>query len=189
MSYVFLFFVFFYTSACKEPDASTSNKDISIENNQNQTPIPYKEREITHQTLQQLLQKSDLQFHFEQQTQLDDGIMVPLQNATKEFHISVQHISSPPMLYMSVNDYLWLDQSKTPRSTSFTLTQIAIQNHAIVGAKIQLNPRNGAITFAHEIHIPNGIDEDVFVQSVEHMVEEAIRHYPMLKASLEEDGY
>ena len=189
MSCVFLFFVIFCISACSQSDVPTSNNGVVLQQTEKEPSSQSLSVEITHQTLLELLKKSNLQFQFEQRVELDDGLIVPLQNASKDFQISVQHIPSPPMLYISVNDYLWLDQSKTPRSTSFTLTQIAIQNHAIVGSKIQLNPKNGAITFAHEMHIPNGVDEDVFVQSLEHMVLEALRHYPMLKASLEEDGY
>ena len=40
-----------------------------------------------------------------------------------------------------------------------------------------------------KIHIPNGLDRDVFLQSLHQMLEEGLRNYPMLKASLEEDGY
>ena len=98
-------------------------------------------------------------------------------------------MSSPLIVYISINDYLWLDQSKNPRSTAFALTQIAVQNHQVIGAKIQLNPQDGAITIAQEIHIPNGLDQDVFLQSMHQILEEGLRNYPMLKASLQEDGY
>ena len=119
---------------------------------------------------------------------LDDGILYHSRPNTKHLPLRFNKFLSPA-IYISINDYLWLDQSKTPRSTSFALTQIAVQNHQIIGAKIQLNPQNGAITIAHEIHIPNGLNRDVFLQSLHQMLEEGLRNYPMLKASLEEDGY
>ena len=177
MSYNFTFFSLFLTFACLIPSKTQERKEIIIQKN------------IENDTFVQLLKKSNFTFDVENVKMLDDGILVPLMTTYKTFTIAIQHISSPVIIYISINDYLWLDQSKSPRSTAFALTQIAVQNHQIIGAKIQLNPQNGAITIAHEIHIPNGLDQDVFLQSLHQMLEEGLRSYPMLKASLEEDGY
>ena len=177
MSYNFTFFSLFLTLGCFTPSQNLESKEMINPKN------------IDNEIFVQLLKKSHFTFDFEKIKTLDDGILVPLTTKYKTFTIAVQQISSPVLIYISINDYLWLDQSKTPRSTSFTLTQIAVQNHQIIGAKIQLNPQNGAITIAHEIHIPNGLDRDVFLQSLHQMLEEGLQNYPMLKASLEEDGY
>jgi hypothetical protein len=180
MSCNFTFFTFFFILGC----SPTSQKVDLLDQ---KAPVVY--RVLDNNVFIELLQKSHLSFHFEKIKELDDGILLPLVVQDYKFQLAVQYIPSPPMIYLSINDYLWLDQSKTPRSTSFTLTQIAVQNHEVVGAKIQLNPQNGSITFAHEIHIPNGLYHDVFLQSLHQLVDEAVRNYPMLKASLEENGY
>ena len=177
MSYNFTFFSLFSTLGCFTPSQNQEDDKVIIQRN------------IDNETFVQFLKKSHFTFDIENIKMLDNGILVPLTTKFKTFTIAVQHISSPLIIYISINDYLWLDQSKTPRSTSFALTQIAVQNHQIIGAKIQLNPQNGAITLAHEIHVPNGLDQDVFLQGLHQMLEEGLRNYPMLKASLEEDGY
>jgi len=176
------FFVVFL-SACTQQIQSDSNLSSTNKN------IIYEKAD--QKTIQQLLQRTDLSINWKKKKLLDDGLQVEIQTSVqqKKFQLTIQNINSPPLLYIAIQDYLWLDQSQTPRSTSFTLTQLAVQNHAILGAKIQLNPKNGAITFAHEMHIPNGLNEQVFIQSINHLENEAVRHYPMLKASLEEKGY
>ena len=177
MSYNFTFFSLFLTLSCLNPSQLQERNEIITQKN------------INNETFFQLLKKSHFTFDFDNAKPLDDGILVPLTTKYKMFTIAIQHMSSPLIVYISINDYLWLDQSKNPRSTAFALTQIAVQNHQIIGAKIQLNPQNGAITIAHEIHIPNGLDQDVFLQSLHQILEEGLRNYPMLKASLEGDGY
>ena len=177
MSYNFTFFSLFLTLSCLNPSQNQECNEIIIQKN------------IDNETFFQFLKNSHFTFDFDNAKILDDGILVPFTTKYKTFTIAIQHISSPLVIYISINDYLWLDQSKNPRSTAFALTQIAVQNHQIIGAKIQLNPQDGAITIAHEIHIPNGLDQDVFLQSLHQILEEGLRNYPMLKASLEGDGY
>ena len=177
MSCNFTLFSLFLTLGCQTPSQSHKSNEIIIH------------KDISNDTLVQFLKKSHLTFDFENTKMLDNGILLPLTTKYKTFTIAIQHISSPLIIYISINDYLWLDQSRNPRSTAFALTQIAVQNHQIIGAKIQLNPQDGAITVAHEIHVPNGLNRDVFLQGLHQMLEEGLQNYPMLKASLEEDGY
>ena len=92
--------------------------------------------------------------------QLQNAIITKIKRKDHTYTLSIQHIPQKDILYVSINNYLWIDQSQSPSATAFTLTQIATLNYQVVGGKFQLNPQNGAITLGSETYVVNGIDID-----------------------------
>ena len=105
------------------------------------------------------------------------------------YQLSMQHFAAEQTVYIAVNDYHWLDRSRDHRTTAFTLTQMAVQNHAMIGGKLQLNPANGAITLGTEIPAPNGVDPEALGQAVRRLLVLAEDNHAMLGAALGGDGY
>ena len=105
------------------------------------------------------------------------------------YQLSMQYFEAERTVYVAVNDYHWLDRSRDHRTTAFTLTQMAVQNHAMLGGKLQLNPANGAITLGTEIPAPNGVDPGALRQAVQRLLELAEDNHAMLGAALGGDGY
>jgi hypothetical protein len=121
--------------------------------------------------------------------QIHNGFMCPIPTDLGEWKLSVQHFEEQNILYLALNDYLWLDQAESSQETVFTLTQLATRNHALLGAKLQLNPQNGAITISTEIPIGSNIEKIVLQRTLQRLIQLGTEEYPMLKASLGIDQY
>ena len=65
--------------------------------------------------------------------------------------LSMQYFPKEEIIYLALNNYLWLDDAKSTAAATLTITQIAVFNYEIMGAKLQLNPKSGAIIVATEI--------------------------------------
>lgn len=118
-----------------------------------------------------------------------NGSIAPFQTEFGTWQLSIQHFKKQEILYLAINDYLWIDQAKTSQETVFTLTQLATRNHALLGGKLQLNPQNGAITISTEIPVGAGIEKITFKNVIERLLKLAREEYPMLKASLGVNRY
>ena len=118
-----------------------------------------------------------------------NGFMVPISTNLGEWKLSIQHFEEQDILYLALNDYLWIDQAESSQETVFTLTQLATRNHAILGGKLQLNPQNGAITLSTEIPIGTRIEKVVLQKTLLKLIQIGKEEYPMLKASLGIDQY
>lgn len=115
---------------------------------------------------------------------LPNGLITPISTEFGEWKLSIQHFEEQQLLYLAINDYLWIDQAQTSQETVFTLTQLATRNHALLGGKLQLNPQNGAITISTEIPIGKGVDKETLRYVLKRLLQLAKEEYPMLKASL-----
>ena len=117
-------------------------------------------------------------------TQLQGAVVTPLKHNETEFKLGLQYFQSKNIIYMSINEYLWLDMSKNTASTAFTLTQLAILNHRVTGGKFQLNPTNGAITVGYEHYVANGVDRENLKIAIEKLISIAKINYETIKLSL-----
>jgi hypothetical protein len=117
------------------------------------------------------------------------GLLFPVEFPGSTCQLSMQHFPEERILYLAINDYHWLDRSRDSRTTAFTLTQMATQNHSMLGAKLQLNPTNGAITLGTEIPVPNGVDPAAVEQAARRLITLAKDNHAMLGAALGGDGY
>ena len=158
---------------------------ISLISCENPTPkvSPEIPKELDYISLSNLEQEfSELGYPSSQR--LPNGIIAPITTEFGSWKLSIQHFNEQQLLYLAVNDYLWIDQAETAEETVFTLTQLATRNPALVGAKLQLNPQNGAITISAEIPTGNGIETETVQAVLERLLRLAKEEYPMLKASL-----
>ena len=77
----------------------------------------------------------------------------------------MQYFPQEEIFYLSLDNYLWLDDAKSTAAATLTITQIAVLNYEILGAKIQLNPKSGAIILASEIDTDQ-INQTVLSRSI-----------------------
>jgi len=118
---------------------------------------------------------------------IPNGVQLPLAAEEELWQLSLQYFEERNIIYLAINDYLWLDQAKTTKQTIFVLTQLATRNHALLGAKLQLNPQNGAITISSEIPVDDSISQSLLEKQTKQLIQIAAEEYPMLKHSLSID--
>ena len=117
-------------------------------------------------------------------TQIPGGVQAPIDTSFGEWQLSLQLFPEHNILYVAINNYLWLDSSVTAQSTVFSLTQMLTQNHQMMGGKFQLNPQNGAITIGTELVVIKTIQEAEIQQAIDQLLFLGNDNYPMLKQAL-----
>ena len=115
--------------------------------------------------------------------EIHKGYQVSVQRDDHSWLLSIQHFEEKNLLYFAVNDYLWLDQSKSTGNTVATLTQIATLNHAMLGTKVQLNPENSGITLSRTINDLNVTDAE-FAATIKHLLSAAEQAHPVLSSAI-----
>ena len=137
--------------SCANPTPITSSNTPELSKNVVKGSIEYISLANLKQELTTLGYPASKQVH--------NGFMSPISTDLGEWKLSVQYFEEQNILYLALNDYLWLDQAESSKETVFTLTQLATRNHALIGGKLQLNPQNGAITISTEIPIGSNIEK------------------------------
>jgi hypothetical protein len=118
-----------------------------------------------------------------------NGIQVPVPTQFGVWQLSIQYFAQKKILYLAINDYLWLDSSANPQSTVFAMTQMLTQNHGMVGGKFQINPSSGAITIGIELVVNETIQKIELQNAISILLENAKDNYPMIKTALGKDFY
>ena len=136
-------------------------------------------------TLQRVLRLQDLP----QGQSIPNGLQSPIQTEFGVWQLSIQYFAEQKVLYVAINDYLWLDSSSTAQSSVFAFTQMLTQNHSMVGGKFQLNPTSGAITISTELTGVDAILEANLHQAIETLIELGKDNYPMLQMALGANFY
>lgn len=129
----------------------------------------------------------DLQIPVSQTVQ--DVEITEVQGLHKKYKLSFQHFPKQHIVYISIFDYLSLQQSQSPAATTFLLTQIATLNYTIVGAKLQLNPQTGALVFGSEINVLDGLSKQTIQHSIQRLISLADKHYEKLQKAMQGTYY
>ena len=148
---------------------------LSCQNSPNLIALPPSEN-----TLQRVLQQHDLP----RAKPIPNGLQTPVQTEFGVWQLSIQYFADQKVLYIAINDYLWLDSSATAQSSVFAFTQMLTQNHAMVGGKFQLNPTSGAITLGTELTGVQTILEPNLHQAIDTLIDLGKDNYPMLQTAL-----
>ena len=130
--------------------------------------------------LQRILQQQGLG----QGQSIPNGLQTAVQTEFGIWQLSLQYFPEQKVLYIAINDYLWLDSSVTAQSSVFAFTQMLTQNHSMVGGKFQLNPTSGAITISTELTGVQSILEPNVHQAIETLIDLGEDNYPMLQMAL-----
>ena len=115
---------------------------------------------------------------------ITNGLQVPVSTEYGVWQLSIQYFPKKKILYIAINDYLWLDSSATPQTTVFAMTQMLTQNHSMVGGKFQINPTSGAITLGSELIVNETIQTLELQTAIELLLKNGKDNYPMLTAAL-----
>ena len=140
---------------------------------------------INIDSYQKILQKQDLPIG----TPISNGIQTPVETEFGIWQLSIQYFPEKKILYLAINNYLWLDSSSNVQSTVFSMTQMLTQNHSMLGGKFQLNPSSGAITIGTELVAFETFSEEEIQHSIEVLILLAKDNYPMLDAALQSRFY
>ncbi len=109
------------------------------------------------------------------------GVMtLPVKGKNTEFQLTVQLFAKEKVLYLSVVDYLSLEQATSSPSMVLLLTQLAAINYEMLLGKLQLNPRSGAISLSMEVQIDDGLGYRTFEAVLNHLITSADQRYPEL---------
>ena len=119
--------------------------------------------------------------HLENPQDITHGIQIPLQKDHYDWILSIQYFPSHEILYIALNNYLWLDQTPTPQRSVFLMTQLLIENHNMLGGKFQLNPQNGAITLGIEIPVVDPISAEQIQKSIDTLLLLGVEKYHLLE--------
>jgi hypothetical protein len=112
------------------------------------------------------------------------GIQTPIETEFGTWQLSIQYFEEKKILYLAINDYLWLDNSVTTQSTVFSMTQMLTQNHAMLGGKFQVNPSSGAITIGSELVVLNGFPKKELKKTIDLLIILAKDNFLMLREAL-----
>ena len=160
-----------YLSACTKQESNATENPITRSSKQEELNVETQIR----QNLVEIGSQAPIEIH--------QGFQVSVQRAEHSWLLSIQHFKEKNTLYFSVNDYLWLDQSKSTGNTVAALTQIATLNHAMLGTKVQLNPENSGITLSRTID-----DRDVTASELktttEILLSAAEQAHPVLSSAI-----
>ena len=117
-------------------------------------------------------------------TPINNGFQVPLETQYGTWTLSIQYFESAHTLYIAINDYLWLDTSRTAQTTVFAMSQMLTQNHSMLGGKFQINPQTGAITISTELIVIDGYREKEISEAIRRIISLAEENHPMITAAL-----
>ena len=160
-----------YLSACAKQESNATENPSSRSSKQEELRVGTQIR----QSLVEIGSQAPIEIH--------QGFQVSVQRAEHSWLLSIQHFDEKNILYFAVNDYLWLDQSKSTGNTVAALTQIATLNHAMLGTKVQLNPENSGITLSRTIDDRDVTDSELKT-TTEILLSAAEQAHPVLSSAI-----
>ena len=98
--------------------------------------------------------------------------------------LSIQYFAEEDIVYLALNNYMWLDEAKSTSAATLTITQIAVFNYELIGTKLQLNPKSGAIILAAEMDSEQ-LNQPILSRNISRILKQSKALKPRLYAALD----
>lgn len=110
----------------------------------------------------------------------NDVLVTTIQGAHARFKLTAQVFTAEQVLYLSVTDYLRLEDATSSEAMVLLLTQLAALNYELLLGKLQLNPRSGEITLSVELNLEEGLAFRTVESATRHLIQTADDSHPRL---------
>jgi len=107
-------------------------------------------------------------------------ITTSIDGKNTSYRLNIQLFDKEQILYMSIADYLTIQDADSSQAMVLLLTQLAAANYELLLGKYQLDMRSGAITLSMELNLDDGLGFKTFNSVVHHLIKTADQKYPDL---------